>query len=242
MNVGFLLPILLAAAPAAKSAPIPDRFDADLQAGLPRGQVLAQKLAGDLDGDRKPEWVAVGEPKDASGQVSLAIFAPPKGAGKPTLRFAQWLKLDGATRAGAVIRDLPPVGPAVVLVAAAPAPSGDTVYTANVYALRGKDFRPLVPETLSFHGQGGFAIEDTDPRYPGVELVAWTYLTEDGEQLFDYHRYAWKTWHFDGVRWTDEVREKQTKDKFPNPAAAAKGIGLATGDARKSVPGISSLP
>lgn len=244
MNFGLALPLLLAAASASagKPAAIPDRWDADLAAGLPTGQVLAQKLAGDLDGDGKPEWVAIGKPKDKPGQVSIAIFAPPKGAGKPTLRFAQWLKLDGATEAGAILRKLPPIGPAVVLVAAAPDPSGDSRFTANVYAYRGQDFRPLVPETLLFQSQGGFAIEDTDPSHPGVELVAWTWLPEEGEQLFDHHRYAWMTWHFDGVRWTSARREQQTTEKYPNPAAAAKGIGLKTGDVRKSVPGLAAVP
>lgn len=241
MNAGLLLPLLLAATPAAKSAPIPAHFDADLAAGLPHGQVLVQKLVGDLDGDGKPEWVAIGEPKDAPGQVSIAIFAPPKGAGKPTLRFAQWLKLENGTRAGAVIRKVPPLKTNAVLLVAA-APSGDNVYTANLYAFHGKDFRPLIPETLQFHSQGGFAIEDFDARYPGDEIVAWTFLPEEGEQLFDYHRYAWMTWHYDGIRWTNEVREKQTKEKFPDPAAAAKGIGLKTGDVRKTIPGIAAIP
>lgn len=242
MNLGLALPLLLAAASAGKPAAIPERFDAALAAGLPQGQVLAQKLAGDLDGDGKPEWVAIGKPVDKPGQVSIAIYAPPKGSGAPTLRFSQWLKLDGATEVGAIIRKLPPIGPAVVMVAAAPNPSGDSQFTANIYAYRGKDFRPLVPEALLFKSQGGFAIEDTDPKYPGVELVAWTWLPEEGEQLFDHHRYAWMTWHFDGVRWTSARREQQTEKKFPNPAAAAKGIGLKTGDVRKDIPQLAAVP
>ncbi len=242
MNVTLLLPLLLAASPAGKPAAIPDRWDADLEAGLPTGQVLVQKLVGDLDGDKKPEWVAVGASKGEAGTVSIAIFAPPAKGGKPTLRFAQWFKAPGVTVAGAVIRNIAPVGPAVVLVAGAPDPNGDSSFFANVYAFRGNDYRGLVPEQLVFKSQGGFAIEDVDPQQPGAEIVAWTWLPEAGEQLYDYHRYAYLTWHFDGVRWVRDDREKQTAAKFPDPAAAAKAIGLKSGDLRKSVPNVAAVP
>jgi hypothetical protein len=240
MNVGLVLPLLLAAAPAAS---IPDKWDADLQAGLPEGQVLVQKLVGDLDGDKKPEWVAIGEPRPGRpGQVSIAIFAPPKGKGKPTLRFAQWMAAEKATKAGAVIRNVKPVGPAVILVAAIPDPGGDSVFQVNVYAYRGKDFRPLVPEKLEFKSQGGFTFEDIDPKSAGEELVAWTYLTEEGEQLYDYHRYAHLVWRFDGIRWARDRRETQSAEKYPNAAAAGKAIGLKNPDIRKTVPGIAAVP
>ena len=240
----LLLPLFLAAAPAGKGPAIPDKWDAALQAGLPAGQVLAQKLAGDLDGDGKPEWVAIGEPKAEPGQVSIAIFAAPKAGGAPTLRFAQWLKVERATRAGATIRRVKPVGNVVVLVAAAPEPGGDSAFLANAYAWikdRG-DFRPMIPEELQFRSQGGFAIEDFEPATPGDEFVAWTYLPEEGEQLYDHHRYAWKVWRYDGLRWSSDVREKQSADKFADPAAAAKAIGLKTGDVRKTIPGIAAIP
>jgi hypothetical protein len=241
MNVGLVLPLLLAAAPAAPS--IPDKWDADLQAALPAGQRLAQKLVGDLDGDKKPEWVAIGEPAPGrDGQVSIAIFAPPQGKGKPTLRFSQWMNVERATQAGAVIRNVKPVGPAVILVAAVPDPGGDSVFRVNVYAYRGKDFRPLVPERLEFKSQGGFTFDDIDPESPGEELVAWTYLTEEGEQLYDYHRYAHVIFRFDGIRWARERREKRSTEKYPTPAAAAKAIGLKNEDIRKTVPRIAAAP
>lgn len=242
----LLVPLILAAAPAGNSPTIPDRWDAQLQASLPEGQVLAQKLVGDLDGDKKPEWVAIGRPvKGQKGRVSIAILAPPKKDGKPTLRFVQWWDVENATEVGAVIRPVKSLGNVVVVVAAVPDPGGDSTFTANIYAwLKSrKDFKPMVPERLFFQSQGGFAIEDFDKKSPGDELVAWTFELGEDEQLYDYHRYNWVVWRFDGLRFKRDDEGTLTETKFPDPAAAAKGIGLKTGDVRKTIPGIvGALP
>jgi hypothetical protein len=214
-----------------------------MQKQMPRGQKLVQTLTGDIDGDGKPEWIGVGEPTAKRDKfVSIAIFAPAAGKAEPKLRFSQWLELDNAKRAGAVVRKLAPLGNVVVLVASTAARTGDSQFIAQIYAWNGKRFRPMVPELLDFRSQGGFSIEDVDPSTKGDEIIAWTYVLGPNEQLFDLHRYAHKVYRWDGIRFVGPDRESRTAEKLANPEVAGRAVGSKLGDLRRQIPRVAEVP
>ncbi|WP_373044918.1 hypothetical protein [Vulgatibacter sp.] len=242
------MPLLLAllavliALPAA-AAEVPKKWHASMQEQMLRDQKLVQTLTGDIDGDGKEEWISVGEPTGKlANNVSIAIFEPAKGKQPPKLRFAQRLQGKGLERAGAVVRKISPIGNGVVLVGAAPSQVGDSDFTLQIYGWNGKMFRPLVPEIIDFRSQGGFSIEDVDPSTPGDEVVAWTYLRGDREQLFDQHHYAYVIYRWDGIRWVGPQRESQSPEKLPGPEAAGRLAGAKKGDLRRQMPRVAEVP
>ncbi len=230
--IAYLAPVVLAAA-------APDPLAA-VSHELPRGQHAVQVLDADLDGDGKPERIAVGEPDAATpGHVSIAIYDP---SVKPhALRFAQRLSAPGLSRAGAAVVDVDGVGPVVVLVGAAPA-AGDSRFAVQLYGWQKTRFRPLVPEPIELRSQGGFAIEDVEPGKPGDELLAWTFLRGEGEQLHDQHVYAYRRWRFDGIRFVGEPRESRTDGKMPDAEAAGRAAGAKGGDLRRRIPRVAEVP
>ncbi len=237
-------------ATATRSAPsevlsspaVPKIHEAALAAGLPPGQRLVQTLAGDLDGDGKVEWIAIGEPERNAGAVSIAIFAPAKGKEGPELRFAQLMRGDGLEVAGAQVMEVKPVGEVVVLVGAAPHKGGDSRFIVDFYAWNGRNFRPIVPETAEFHSQGGFSIEPGAAPYEGDELVVWSYIRGDHEQLYDHHRYTYKRWRWDTVRFAAEVLESETNEAVANAEAAGKAAGAKRPDLRRQTDRVAEVP
>lgn len=222
--------------------PIPASWHAALGAGLPVGQRLAQTLVSDLDGDGKPEWIAVGEPIDRAAGVSLAIFTPPAGKKPPELRFAQLLHERGLRLAGAEVMEVRPLGQAVVLVGAEPDKAGDSRFVVDIYAWNGNAFRPMVPEIAEFRSQGGFSIEAGAPPYQGDELVVWTYRLGDDEQLYDRHFYEFKRWRWDGLRFKSETLETVTPEKLPDAEAARQAAGAKKPDLRRRMPRVAEVP
>ena len=230
-------------APVKANEPVPEKWHAAMQKQMQAGQKLVQTLTGDIDNDGKAEWIAVSEPTAKRAEyVTLAIFEPAQGKNPPKLRFSQWLKADGAQRAGAIVKPVAPLGNAVVLVASTLSRSGDNQFTAQIYAWNGKTFRPMVPEIINFRSQGGFSIEDLDPSTKGDEIVAWTFLPGENEQLFDLHRYAWQVYKWDGIRFVGPDRESQTDEKLANPEAAGRFVGSKKGDLRRQMPRVAEVP
>jgi len=222
--------------------PVPARWHANLGAGLPAGQRLVQTLVGDLDGDGKPEWIAVGEPIEQPAGVSLAIFTPATGKKPPELKFAQLLQERGLRLAGAEVMEVRPLGQAVILVGAEPDKAGDSRFVVDIYAWNGKAFRPMVPEIAEFRSQGGFSIEPGAPPYHGDELVVWTYRLGDDEQLYDLHFYEFKRWRWDGVRFKSESLETVTPDKLPDAEAARQAAGAKKPDMRRRMARVAEVP
>ena len=235
-----------ASAPAKQAAPgaeVPPAWHAAMQSQMQSGQQIVQTLTGDLDGDGKPEWIAIGEPTTRRDpHVSVAIFEPAKGKTPPKLRFSQWLEGQSLRRAGAAIRRVAPLGNVLVLVASNAARTGDSQFVAQIYGWNGKTFRPMVPEVIDFRSQGGFSIEDVDPSTKGDEIVAWTYLPGPDEQLFDLHRYAYKVYRWDGIRFVGPDHESRTPGKLANPEAAGTFVGAKKGDLRRQIPRIAEVP
>lgn len=238
----FLLLSLIVVAGNASAAEVPKKYEPELQKALPGGQKVVQTLVADLDKDGKPEWIAVGEPDSSSGEVSVGIFTPAQGKKGPELRFAQGLRDRLLSTAGATVMDLPLAGKVVVLVGAAPVPSGDSTFVVQMYGWTGSRFKPMIPERLTFRSQGGFAIEDVDPATPGKEIVAWSYERGEREQLHDHHVYEWNQWHWDGLRYTNWRENKKTETKMPNPDAAARAAGVKGGDLRRQMPRVATVP
>ena len=240
-----LLALLTSGDPPPKVVgPIPEAHHAALEEGLPRGQRLVQTLAGDLDGDGKPEWVAIGEPTGSGGGVSVAIFRPAAGRRKPELRFAQLLQHPGIRVAGAEIRKVRPVGNVVVLVGATISRAGDSIFRLELYGWNGEYFRPLVPEEATFRSQGGFSIELSyaPPPVDADEIVVWTYVPDPEEQLYDDHFYTYRRWRFDGLRFVVEDRTHYTETKQPNPAAAGRAAGAKEPDLRRRMERVAEVP
>lgn len=234
----MIFPLLLLAASAAEPAP-----PAGLQEGLPPGQKLVQVLRADLDRDGREEWIAVGEPAKARdrGVLSIAIFEVVKG--KPKLAFRQYLETKQASRAGAMVRDVAPVGPVVVLVAADPDPVGnDSTFTLQIFGHHRGAYRPLVPEQPRFASQGGFSFEERMKDAPGQELVLWTYLAGPDEATWDEHRYALQVFHFENGRWVGPDRRTHTEETYPSWEAAAKGLGIQGTDLRRQMPRVAEVP
>lgn len=233
----------LGLAASAGAAEIPKAYHKDLQAGLGRDQVLVQTLEADLNHDGKPEWIAIGEPeRQPADHVSIAIFEKPKGKAAPELIFGQRLVLQGAQKAGAVVRDIPPIGKSVVLVAAVPSKTGDSMFLAQIYGWHEDGYKPMIPDGIDFRSQGGFSIEDVDPKVKGDEIVSWTWIPGKNEQLFDLHQYAYRIHRFDGLRFVGPDRESRTGEKLPNPDAAAKVAGAKKPDLRRQIPRVAEVP
>lgn len=235
-----MLPLLLAAATAAAAAPADPP---EIAQGLPPGQKLVQTLRADLDRDGREEWIAVGEPARARdcGVVSIAIFDAVKG--KPHLVFRQYFETKQASRAGAIVRDVPPVGRVVVLVAADPDFVGnDSTFALQLYGWRRHAYRPLLPEQPRFTSQGGFTFEDRKKDAPGEELLIWTYLEGPGEATWDEHRYALNVFHFENGRWVGQDQRTQTDESYPTWEAAAKGLGIHGPDLRRQTPRVAEVP
>lgn len=222
--------------------PLPKEHAEALAAGLPRGQRLVQTLEGDLDGDGKTEWIAIGEPMGTPEGVSIAIFAPPAKGGAPTLRFAQLLLGHGLQVAGAEVREVQPVGNVVVLVGAIPSRAGDSRFRLELYGWNGESFRPLVPEEAEFRSQGGFSIEPGAPPYEGDEIVVWTYIPDPDELLYDYHHYSYRRWRFDGLRFVVESLASETDEKLPDPDAAGRAAGAKRPDLRRQMERVAEVP
>ncbi|HWV39402.1 MAG TPA: hypothetical protein VN033_13110 [Vulgatibacter sp.] len=224
-------------------SPIPERWHDALGKGLPVGQRLVQTLVGDLDGDGKPEWIAVGEPTQRAAKgVSLAIFRPAAGEKPPELRFAQLLQEPSLRVAGAQVMEVRPLGQAVVLVGAEPNRAGDSRFVVEIYAWNGEAFRPMVPQIAEFRSQGGFSIEPGEPPYQGDELVVWTYRLGEDEQLYDWHFYEFKRWRWDGVRFKSETLETVTPEKLPDPDAARRAARAKKPDLRRQMPRVAEVP
>lgn len=219
--------------------PVPEAHRPALSAGLPRGQRLVQTLIGDLDGDGKDEWVAIGEPTGTADGVSIAIFAPPAGKKPPSLRFAQILMDRGLAVAGAEIQRVRPVGNVVVLVGAAPSRAGDSRFRLEIYGWNGTDFRPLVPEEAEFRSQGGFSIESGDQ---GDEIVVWSYVPDPDELLYDFHHYTWRRWRFDGIRFVVESMTNHTEEKVADAEAAGRAAGATKADRRRQIERVAEVP
>ncbi len=230
---------LLLAATAADPGPPPE-----IAKGLPPGQKLVQTLKADLDRDGRDEWIAVGEPEKSRdrGVLSIAIFRQAKGK-RPQLAFRQYLEAKQATRAGAIVRDVPPVGKVVVFVAADPDPvTADSTFTLQIYGWERKEFRALLPEAPRFTSQGGFTFEDRKRDAPGQEVVVWTYLAGEGEAVWDEHRYALHVFHFENGRWVGEDRRIHTAESYPSWEAAAKGLEIQGTDLRRQMPRVAEVP
>src|SRR5690606_31821226 len=103
-------------------------------------------------------------------------------------------------------------------------------------------FRQLVPEYAEFRSQGGFTIEEAKEGYIGDSILVWTYIREDGELLYDYHRYEYNRFHFDGTRFAAQDHADVTKVKHPNPESAGKEAGATGPDLRRRVDEIAEVP
>jgi hypothetical protein len=233
-----ILPLLLAAAAAT-----PEAVPPEIARGMPPHQHVVQTLRADLNHDGRKEWIAVGEPDKAHdrGVLSVGIFEDVKG--KPKLAFRQYLETKQATRAGAVVRDVPPVGQVVIVVAADPDADGnDSTFTLQIYGFHAGAYRQLLPEQPRFASQGGFTFEDRMKDAPGLELVVWTYLAGDGEATWDDHRYALDVFHFENGKWVGQDRRTFTDESFPTFEAAAKGLGIQGADLRRQIPRVAEVP
>ncbi|HEY0840152.1 MAG TPA: hypothetical protein VGD74_08200 [Vulgatibacter sp.] len=213
-----------------------------LSAGLPNGQRLVQLLEADLDRDGKPEWIAIGEPDGAAEGVSIAIFSAPAGKAPPQLRFAQVLQERGIRVAGAEVMEVRPLGMAVVLVGADPSVGGDSRFVVDIFGWNGTIFRPMVPETALFRSQGGFSIEPGAMPYPYDELVVWSYVNGDDEQLYDRHQYEYRRWRWDGVRFKAETLETVTPEKIASPEEAGIAAGAKRPDLRRRIVRVAEVP
>jgi len=222
---------------------VPEKWRGEMEKQLLRGQKLVQTLVGDLDGDGRDEWIAVGEPAgEPKHTVSVAIFSPAEGKQGPKLRFAQRVKENGLAVAGAEIRNVAPAGNVIVLAAAAPRADGDSLFRVQMWGWDGKRFRPIVPEGIEFRSQGGFAIEDLDPSRKGDEIAVWTYQLGENEQLFDAHRYVTRIYRWDGLRFVAPDWPDRTAEKLATPDDAARLLGVKTGDLRRRMPRVAEVP
>jgi hypothetical protein len=241
-----IVPLLLAAAaaaappaaPAAEPPPPPE-----IAEGILPEQRLVQVLHADLDRDGHKEWIAIGEPmkpKDA-GKLSIAIFDEVKG--KPRLQFREYVMTKQCIRAGAIVRDVPPAGPVVVFVAADPdRVANDSTFTLQIYGKRKGHYQNLLPEQPRFASQGGFSFEDRKRDTPGLELVVWTYLLDEGEDITSPHRYALNVFHFQGGRWVGQDRRTHSEEKYASYSAAAQGLKIKNPDLRRQIPRIDEVP
>lgn len=228
--------------PSRVVGPVPEAHWSTLSAGLPRGQRLVQTLIGDLDGDGKDEWVAIGEPIGTADGVSVAIFAPAAGRKPPSLRFAQIFMDRGLAVAGAEIQYVRPVGNVVALVGAAPSRAGDSRFRLELYGWNGTDFRPLVPEEAEFRSQGGFSIEPGESPEEGDEIVVWSYVPDPDELLYDFHHYTWRRWRFDGIRFVVESMTNHTGEKVSDADAAGRAAGAKKPDRRRQIERVAEVP
>lgn len=247
VSVLLALPLASVASPAkdddfpAIPPEVPREWHAFFQSDMPSGQKVAQTIVADLDLDGEEDWIVLSEPT-RKGKTWAHVYTPATQEKYPERKWRAPLFGENFSMIRGFLAELRPFPTVLVVVQAEPFHTGDSRFRVQVIGWHKGMFRQLVPEYAEFRSQGGFTIEEALPGFSGDSILVWTYLREPDELLYDYHRYEYFRFHFDGTRFAVQDQPDVTKEKHPNPESAAKEAGATGPDLRRRVDTIAEVP
>lgn len=248
VSILLALPLAAGAAPAKDEdfPALPPAVPADwhdfLRSDMPDGQRMAQTIVADLDRDGQEEWIVLSEPARGRGKTWFHVYRPPGEGGTPERVWRAPMFGEGFKMVRGFLAELRPFPLVLMTVQAEPFHTGDSRFRVQAIAWYRERYRQLIPEHAEFRSQGGFRIEKALPPNTGDSVLVWTYIREPDELLYDYHRYEYFRFHFDGMRFAVQDEPDVTRVKHPDPESAGKEAGATGPDLRRRVYDIAEVP